>query len=139
MELALQTAIDRLQARLSHQTEIDRLQARLALQTAIDRLQLGIAVGFVLPTLLVFDHVSVDDIGSDIAVMFYGIAGFTTLLLVLIVICNLSKANYCKSPCLHPIPDTRVHRDYVTYSKSSPYSVAASRQITDLSLDHQVS
>nr|CAD7264426.1 unnamed protein product [Timema shepardi] len=45
---------------------------------------LGIAVGFVLPTLLVFDHVSVDDIGSDIAVMFYGIAGFTTLLLVLI-------------------------------------------------------
>nr|CAD7202595.1 unnamed protein product [Timema douglasi] len=61
--------------------------------------------------------------------MFYGIAGFTTLLLVLIVICL---------PCTvfqsGPIPGRTeiIFIFHATYSKRSPCSEAASRQITDI-------
>jgi hypothetical protein len=50
--------------------------------------QLGIAVGFVLPPILVKNHDDLDLIGRDLQFMFYSVAGFTTILVVLVVFCE---------------------------------------------------
>ncbi|CAD7014635.1 feline leukemia virus subgroup C receptor-related protein 2 [Ceratitis capitata] len=47
--------------------------------------QLGIAVGFVLPPILVGNSDDLDAIGSDLLFMFYWFAGFTTVLMVLMI------------------------------------------------------
>ncbi|CAG2066642.1 unnamed protein product [Timema podura] len=49
--------------------------------------QLGIAVGFLLSPLMVKNHPELKDIGSDLAVMYYGVAGITTLCLFLVLLC----------------------------------------------------
>ncbi|KAL5287119.1 hypothetical protein ACFFRR_008205 [Megaselia abdita] len=48
--------------------------------------QLGIAVGFVLPPMLVGNHEDLDLIGSDLKLMFYLVAGLTSVLVVLMVL-----------------------------------------------------
>ncbi|XP_017476335.1 PREDICTED: feline leukemia virus subgroup C receptor-related protein 2-like isoform X2 [Rhagoletis zephyria] len=48
--------------------------------------QLGIAVGFVLPPILVENSDDLDKIGSDLLFMFYCFAGFTTVLMVLMIL-----------------------------------------------------
>jgi hypothetical protein len=50
--------------------------------------QLGVAIGFLLPSMLVRNHDNLDDIGQDLSVMYYSVAGFTTVLLVLILLCE---------------------------------------------------
>lgn len=47
--------------------------------------QLGVALGFVLPPLLVGNHADLDMVGSDLQLMFYLIAGFTTILVLLVL------------------------------------------------------
>lgn len=51
-------------------------------------LQLGIAVGFLLPPMLVKNHDEIDLIGRDLQFMFYSVAGFTTILVVLVLFCK---------------------------------------------------
>jgi hypothetical protein len=53
--------------------------------------QLGIAIGFLLPPLLVKNSDSLHEIGHDLSVMYYCVAGFTTALLVLIVLCEYGQ------------------------------------------------
>ncbi|PNF35121.1 Feline leukemia virus subgroup C receptor-related protein 2 [Cryptotermes secundus] len=48
--------------------------------------QLGIAIGFLIPPMIVKNHDSLDEIGHDLSVMYYSVAGFTTVLLVLIIL-----------------------------------------------------
>ena len=77
--------------------------------------QLGIAVGFVLPAVLVSDQDVEDNyhlIGHDLFVMFLGVAIFTTILLVSIIfgkfpipvqiyfLASLSKTFFCQISCL---------------------------------------
>ena len=62
--------------------------------------QLGVAIGFFLPSMMVKKHDNLDDIGKDLSVMYYSVAGFTTALLVLIIVCKYNKitnlTNYTK-------------------------------------------
>lgn len=51
--------------------------------------QLGIAVGFVLPPILVKYNDDPDMMGKDLQFMFYSVAGFTTVLVVLVLFCKL--------------------------------------------------
>ena len=79
------------------------------------RFQLGIAVGFVLPAVLVADQdveANYHLIGHDLFVMFLGVAIFTTILLVSIIfgefpipvqiyfLVSLSKTFFCQISCL---------------------------------------
>ncbi|XP_031621871.1 feline leukemia virus subgroup C receptor-related protein 2 [Contarinia nasturtii] len=48
--------------------------------------QLGVALGFLLPPLIVQNHDDLELIGKDFQLMFYMIAGFTTLLVTLVVL-----------------------------------------------------
>ncbi|XP_014279034.2 heme transporter FLVCR2 isoform X2 [Halyomorpha halys] len=48
--------------------------------------QLGIAVGFLLPPMIVSNDEEIDKIGSQLGLMFKGVAGFTSVLLILIAI-----------------------------------------------------
>lgn len=50
--------------------------------------QLGIAVGFLLPPILVENHTDLDLVGDDLKLMFYIVAGFTSLLVILVLICK---------------------------------------------------
>lgn len=60
--------------------------------------QLGVAIGFLLPSLMVKNHDNLEDIANDLSVMYYSVAGFTTVLFVLIIL--LFKAE----PPLPPSP-----------------------------------
>ena len=53
--------------------------------------QLGVAIGFLLPTMMVRKHENMDNIAQDLSVMYYSVAGFTTVLLVLIILCKYNK------------------------------------------------
>ncbi|XP_053963221.1 feline leukemia virus subgroup C receptor-related protein 2 isoform X3 [Anastrepha ludens] len=55
-------------------------------QTIVALSQLGIAVGFVLPPILVQNSDDLEVIGSDLLFMFYCFAGFTTILMVLMIL-----------------------------------------------------
>ncbi|XP_046438070.1 feline leukemia virus subgroup C receptor-related protein 2-like isoform X1 [Daphnia pulex] len=48
--------------------------------------QLGVALGFFLPPILVKDHENIDDIGADLKLMFYIVAGVCTALFIVVVI-----------------------------------------------------
>lgn len=50
--------------------------------------QLGIAIGFLLPPVIVRNHDDLDLVGQDLQLMFYLIAGFTTVLVVLVAVCK---------------------------------------------------
>jgi hypothetical protein len=50
--------------------------------------QLGMAAGFLLPPLFVKNHVNVEDIGSDLSLMFNCTAGACTFVLILVVACE---------------------------------------------------
>lgn len=50
--------------------------------------QLGIAIGFLLPPVIVRNHDDLDLVGQDLQLMFYLIAGFTTVLVVLVALCE---------------------------------------------------
>ncbi|CAG9796869.1 unnamed protein product [Diatraea saccharalis] len=50
--------------------------------------QLGVALGFLLPPMLVRAQGTVEEIGEDFRLMFYLVAGFTTVLFVLILLCK---------------------------------------------------
>lgn len=51
-------------------------------------LQLGVAVGFVLPPMLVPNSENLETVGKDLQMMFYMVAGLTSVLLVLMVFCK---------------------------------------------------
>lgn len=51
-------------------------------------LQLGVAVGFVLPPMLVPNSENLETVGKDLQMMFYMVAGLTSVLLVLMVFCE---------------------------------------------------
>ncbi|XP_055374336.1 feline leukemia virus subgroup C receptor-related protein 2 isoform X2 [Condylostylus longicornis] len=48
--------------------------------------QLGVAIGFVLPPVLVGNHDDLELIGKDLQVMFYMVAGFTSVLVILMIL-----------------------------------------------------
>lgn len=50
--------------------------------------QLGIAIGFLLPPMLVKNSDNLDDIGNDLESLFYYVAIATTVLFVLILFCK---------------------------------------------------
>lgn len=66
--------------------------------------QLGIAVGFLLPPIIVKNSENLDVIGKGLGLMFFSVAAFTTVLLILIII--LFQA----APPLPPSPAQAVQR-----------------------------
>lgn len=58
------------------------------LNASLSHSQLGVALGFLLPPLLVQNHDDLELVGRDFQLMFYLIAGFTTLLVTLVVLCK---------------------------------------------------
>lgn len=52
------------------------------------RLQLGIAIGFLFPPMLVQKSEDLDVTSRGLQVMFYIVAAFTTIILVLILLCE---------------------------------------------------
>lgn len=65
-----------------------RFTAFTKCKTVFSHSQLGVALGFLLPPLLVQPHDDIELIGRDFQLMFYLIAGFTTLLVTLVVLCK---------------------------------------------------
>jgi hypothetical protein len=63
--------------------------------------QLGVAIGFLLPTLIVRNHDDLDDIAHDLSVMYYSVAGFTTVLLVLIILCEYNNVTTLTNYNIH--------------------------------------
>lgn len=61
-------------------------------------LQLGVALGFLLPPLIVQNHDDLELVGRDFKLMFYMIAGFTTLLVTLVVLCKFEEDIYENLP-----------------------------------------
>jgi hypothetical protein len=61
---------------------------RVSLLPSLVCRQLGIAVGFVTPPMIVKNHDSLDLIGNDLKFLFTSVAAFTTLLVVLVLICE---------------------------------------------------
>ncbi|XP_069694736.1 choline/ethanolamine transporter flvcr2b-like [Periplaneta americana] len=61
--------------------------------------QVGVAAGFLMPPFFVKNHDNVDDIGSDLSVLFNVTAGVCTLALILVV------AGFQKAPPLPPSPE----------------------------------
>lgn len=49
---------------------------------------MGVAMGFLLPPMLVRNHDDLDLVGKDLQLMFYIIAGFTSILVVLVLFCK---------------------------------------------------
>ncbi|RXM36974.1 Feline leukemia virus subgroup C receptor-related protein 1 [Acipenser ruthenus] len=73
-----------------------------ACATAVLGNELGIAVGFLLPPVLIpYTKNNIDLIGSNISIMFYGTAAVSTLLLVLTVIGILTGSFYSVSTLLN--------------------------------------
>lgn len=56
--------------------------------------KMGVAIGFLLPPMLVRNHDDIALIGKDLQLMFYIVAGFTSILLVLVLFCKLNLKNY---------------------------------------------
>lgn len=89
--------------------------------------QLGIAVGFVLPPILVGNSDDLEVIGSDLLFMFYCFAGFTTILMVLMIFCKmilLYPNIYYKHFCFYwsfqsPINETFFIFPYIFFSAVS--------------------
>lgn len=51
--------------------------------------QLGVALGFVLPPMLVDANGTAEEMAADFRLMFYLVAGFTSVLFVFILLCKL--------------------------------------------------
>jgi len=64
-------------------------------------LQLGVAVGFVLPPMLVPNSPDLETVGSDLQMMFYLVAGLTSILLVLMVICKFETLIHINFTIVH--------------------------------------
>lgn len=75
----------------SHFIYVHKMKLRIINQCCFSSssfFQLGIAVGFVLPPMLVGNHDDIELIGSDLKLMFYLVAGLTSILVVLMVLCK---------------------------------------------------
>lgn len=66
--------------------------------------QLGIAIGFLVPPILVPNVDDMDELAGHIRVMFYITAGVATLLFVLVV---FSKA-FCRPSCCYAVDDLKL-------------------------------
>uniref|UniRef100_A0A2M4BLW0 Choline/ethanolamine transporter FLVCR1 n=1 Tax=Anopheles marajoara TaxID=58244 RepID=A0A2M4BLW0_9DIPT len=90
--------------------------------------QLGIAVGFLVPPMLVENHDDISLIGDDLRLMFYIVAGFTTFLVVLVLFffkaapptppsaaqeATKTPNPLQSSPFLHSIKRLMLNRNYV--------------------------
>uniref|UniRef100_A0A182JIR1 Major facilitator superfamily (MFS) profile domain-containing protein n=1 Tax=Anopheles atroparvus TaxID=41427 RepID=A0A182JIR1_ANOAO len=90
--------------------------------------ELGIAVGFLLPPILVENHDDISLIGRDLRVMFYMVAGFTSVLVVLVLFffkaapptppsaaqeATKTPNPLQSSPFLHSIKRLMLNRNYV--------------------------
>ena len=72
--------------------------------------KLGIAIGFLLPSIMVKNNDDISQIGNDLQLMFYSVAGFTTILAVLICLCkkiNLFYFIFCIYQCLLKAPSKK--------------------------------
>lgn len=49
---------------------------------------MGVALGFLLPPMLVQNHADIQLIGKDLQLMFYLVAGFTSVLVILVLLCK---------------------------------------------------
>lgn len=52
-------------------------------------LQLGIAIGFVVPSILVGNHEDINKMGDDLQLLNYLVAGLSTAILMVVVLCKL--------------------------------------------------
>ncbi|XP_053684189.1 feline leukemia virus subgroup C receptor-related protein 2 [Sabethes cyaneus] len=90
--------------------------------------QLGIAIGFLVPPMLVENHDDIDLIGSDLRLMFYIVAGFTSVLVILVLVffkaapptppsaaqeATKTPNPLQSSPFLHSIKRLMLNRNYV--------------------------
>uniref|UniRef100_A0A1B0GKI7 Putative permease of the major facilitator superfamily protein n=1 Tax=Lutzomyia longipalpis TaxID=7200 RepID=A0A1B0GKI7_LUTLO len=90
--------------------------------------QLGIAIGFVMPPILVRNHDDLDLVGRDIQFMFYLVAGFTSLLVILVLVfirakpptppsaaqeASMSRNPMQSSPFLHSIKRLMTNKNYI--------------------------
>uniref|UniRef100_A0A336KTF1 Choline/ethanolamine transporter FLVCR1 n=1 Tax=Culicoides sonorensis TaxID=179676 RepID=A0A336KTF1_CULSO len=87
--------------------------------------QLGVALGFLLPPMLVKNHDDLELVGADLQFMFYLIAGFTSVLLVLMIIffqaapptppsgAQLSKDNEGSGNFLHSLKRLLLNHNYI--------------------------
>ncbi|XP_058465771.1 heme transporter FLVCR2 [Malaya genurostris] len=90
--------------------------------------QLGIAVGFLLPPMLVENHEDLDLVGDDLKLMFYLVAGFTSVLVMLVLVffkaapptppsaaqeATKTSNPLQSSPFLHSIKRLMLNRNYV--------------------------
>ncbi|XP_049541795.1 feline leukemia virus subgroup C receptor-related protein 2 [Anopheles darlingi] len=90
--------------------------------------QLGIAVGFLVPPMLVENHDDISLIGDDLRLMFYIVAGFTSVLVVLVIFffkaapptppsaaqeATKTPNPLQSSPFLHSIKRLMLNRNYV--------------------------
>ncbi|EAA11941.4 feline leukemia virus subgroup C receptor-related protein 2 [Anopheles arabiensis] len=90
--------------------------------------QLGIAVGFLVPPMLVENHDDINLIGDDLRLMFYIVAGFTSVLVVLVLFffkaapptppsaaqeATKTPNPLQSSPFLHSIKRLMLNRNYV--------------------------
>ncbi len=48
-------------------------------------IQIGVALGFLIPPIMVKDHDNLDEIGADLSVMLYAVAGYCTVLLCFVL------------------------------------------------------
>uniref|UniRef100_A0A6B2EFF3 Choline/ethanolamine transporter FLVCR1 n=1 Tax=Phlebotomus kandelakii TaxID=1109342 RepID=A0A6B2EFF3_9DIPT len=86
--------------------------------------QLGIAIGFVMPPLLVRNHDDLDLVGRDLKFMFYLVAGYTSLLVVLVLIFIRAKP---------PTPPSAAQEATMTGNpmQSSPFLHSIKRLMTN--------
>lgn len=56
--------------------------------------QLGVALGFLIPPMLVKNHDDLDLVGADLKFMFYSVAGFSSVLLVFIILCGFFNISW---------------------------------------------
>ena len=54
----------------------------------LSAIQLGVALGFLVPPIVVKNGETLEDIGADLSKMFYAGAGYMTFLFLLILICK---------------------------------------------------
>lgn len=56
-----------------------------------DQPKLGVALGFLIPPIMVKDHEFREEIGHDLLFMFYIVAGICTFLLLTVIVGNLNS------------------------------------------------
>jgi hypothetical protein len=83
-----------------------------------------VAIGFLVPPILVPNSESLGQIGDDLSIMFYGGAGYMTLLLILVIISKLNTWPKLTSTVFH----LAIHQP--THSLAHPPTCALTHSLT---------